>query len=74
MEKKNPFYLPWLRQPARLPRAGSPIPPVTAKVVDGIEQPVPKAEKQKAKRILPPRFREVGKPGDAFIIPGGSKP
>ena len=25
------------------------------------------------RRILPPGFREVGKPGDAWIIPGGSK-
>jgi hypothetical protein len=23
---------------------------------------------------LPPRFREVGKPGDAFVITGASKP
>lgn len=35
------------------------------------------AEKQKAppeRRILPPGFREVGKPGEAFVIPGFPKP
>jgi len=28
----------------------------------------------RAKRILPPGFREVGKPGDAWIVPGFPKP
>jgi len=32
------------------------------------------AEKQPKRRALPPGFREVGKPGEAWIIPGGSKP
>ena len=44
----------------------------------GIEQRKEReAEKQKAlpkRRTLPPGFREAGKPGDAWIIPGGSKP
>jgi hypothetical protein len=35
MEKKNPFYLPWLRQPARLPRAGSPVPPGSRRIAEG---------------------------------------
>ncbi len=26
------------------------------------------------RRVLPAGFREVGSPGDAWIIPGGSKP
>jgi len=35
---KNYNYLPWLRRPPRLPRAGAPIPSATAPVVDGIER------------------------------------